>query len=187
MLCQLQKHDTDTSSPYSSDSDDELNLLKFFEQQKSSQNADEVVVTAAKEMGKELFAHLDPEERRDKLDSTVSPIPHQPLHYMSYFGLIVLTGSRTVLSSLTILVIVLSSMSSIRSITGKSMYVKLMNMDRIFYHSCVFTVWLNYYSLPHRQLMYHILNPVLDNRTVKSPKERCRLVCAETHDYVIIL
>ena len=68
----FQKTETDTSSIYSSDSDDEMNLLKFFEQQKSLQNADEVVVTAAKEMGKELYAHLPPDERRDKLDTTVS-------------------------------------------------------------------------------------------------------------------
>ncbi len=57
-----------------SESDDELNLLKYWEQQKSSAGnaADELVVTAAKEMGKELFASLDPAERREKLDSTVS-------------------------------------------------------------------------------------------------------------------
>ena len=64
------------SLPYSDTSDseeeDEMNLLKFFEEQKHSHNADEVVVTAAKEMGKELFANLDPAERKDKLDSTVS-------------------------------------------------------------------------------------------------------------------
>ena len=73
-FCFLQKVSdelVDESSSSSCDSDDELNLLKFFERQKSSHNADEMVVTAAKEMGKELYAHLSPEERRDKLDAMV--------------------------------------------------------------------------------------------------------------------
>ena len=35
------------------------------------QNLDEMVVTAAKEMGKELFAELSLEERKAKLDAMV--------------------------------------------------------------------------------------------------------------------
>ncbi len=34
-------------------------------------NLDETVVTAAKEMGRELFAHLEVEERKQKLDQMV--------------------------------------------------------------------------------------------------------------------
>ena len=62
------------SSPEASASDEEeeINLLKVYEQQKAAHNADELVVTAAKEMGKELFAHLDFEQRKNKLDNMVS-------------------------------------------------------------------------------------------------------------------
>ncbi len=74
-MLQLRVSGIDDDSAVSSDSEDELNLLKFFEQQKSSQNAEEVVVTAAKEMGKELYAHLSPDQRRDKLDNMVTTIP----------------------------------------------------------------------------------------------------------------
>ena len=48
-----------------------MNLLKFFERPRAGHSADEMVVTAAKEMGKELYAGLDPEERRIKLDAMV--------------------------------------------------------------------------------------------------------------------
>lgn len=65
----------DKSAEASSESDEEEeHLLKFFEQQRSgqtAQNAEEVVVTAAKEMGKELYANLSHEERRNKLDTMV--------------------------------------------------------------------------------------------------------------------
>ena len=57
------------SSDYSDE--DEMNLLRYFEQQKLAQHSDELVVTAAKEMGKELYANLSPEERRNKLDAMV--------------------------------------------------------------------------------------------------------------------
>ena len=61
------------SSPDSTDTEeeDEMNLLKFFERPRAGHNADEMVVTAAKEMGRELYASLDPEERRVKLDAMV--------------------------------------------------------------------------------------------------------------------
>jgi hypothetical protein len=36
-----------------------------------SQNLDEMVVTAAKEMGRELYAELSLEERKQKLDAMV--------------------------------------------------------------------------------------------------------------------
>ena len=69
---QLSASDSDTSD-LSDEDDEEMNLLKFFEEQKQhSHNADELVVTAAKEMGKELYANLDPAERKEKLDATVS-------------------------------------------------------------------------------------------------------------------
>ncbi len=51
--------------------DDEANLLRFFERSRTGHSADEMVVTAAKEMGKELYANLNPEERREKLDAMV--------------------------------------------------------------------------------------------------------------------
>ena len=61
------------SSPDTSDTEDEdeMNLLKFFERPRAGHSADEMVVTAAKEMGKELYSSLDPEERREKLDAMV--------------------------------------------------------------------------------------------------------------------
>lgn len=72
-----QNDDSETTSSadsVDSEDDEELNLLKFYERQKasSSQNADELVVTAAKEMGRELYANMSPEERREKLDHMVS-------------------------------------------------------------------------------------------------------------------
>lgn len=61
------------SSPGTSDTEDEdeMSLLKFFERPRAGHSADEMVVTAAKEMGKELYSSLDPEERREKLDAMV--------------------------------------------------------------------------------------------------------------------
>ena len=47
-------------------------LVKLFERAKKVENNDELVVTKAKKMGKELFAELDPESRKQKLDSFVS-------------------------------------------------------------------------------------------------------------------
>ena len=58
-----------------SSSDEEENMLRYITE-KQSQNADEIVVTAVKQMGKELYAHLSPEKRQDKLDSMVSNLQH---------------------------------------------------------------------------------------------------------------
>jgi PDZ domain-containing protein 8 len=49
--------------------------VKLFERAKRVENTDEMVVTKAKKMGKELFAELDPETRKQKLDSIVSLLP----------------------------------------------------------------------------------------------------------------
>ena len=54
---ELQRHD--------------MNLQRYYEQQKSTARSDEQLVTRAKEMGKELFNYLPPLERRDKLDAMV--------------------------------------------------------------------------------------------------------------------
>ncbi|ELT94329.1 hypothetical protein CAPTEDRAFT_228988 [Capitella teleta] len=77
-----QNDDSETTSSadsVDSEDDEELNLLKFYERQKasSSQNADELVVTAAKEMGRELYANMSPEERREKLDHMVSKLQQE--------------------------------------------------------------------------------------------------------------
>ena len=53
-----------------SSGDEESQMLRYINEQKS-QNADELVVTAAKQMGRELYAHMSPEERQDKLDYMV--------------------------------------------------------------------------------------------------------------------
>ena len=53
------------------DSESEMNLLRYYEQQKSTARSDEMVVTAAKEMGRELYSYLPPVERRQKLDAMV--------------------------------------------------------------------------------------------------------------------
>ena len=50
----------------------DFKLVKLFERAKRVENNDELVVTKAKKMGKELFAELDPESRKLKLDSFVS-------------------------------------------------------------------------------------------------------------------
>ena len=49
----------------------DMNLQRYYEQQKSTARSDEQLVTRAKEMGKELFNYLPPLERRDKLDAMV--------------------------------------------------------------------------------------------------------------------
>ena len=64
----------------SSSDEDEMNLMQFYEKQKAHNNADEVVVTAAKEMGKELYAHMTSDERREKLDNMV-----RGLLYLLYY------------------------------------------------------------------------------------------------------
>ena len=55
-------------------------MLKYFAEQKANQNSDELVMRAAKEMGRELYVHLSPEERRDKLDSMVSIMSFRTSH-----------------------------------------------------------------------------------------------------------
>lgn len=52
-----------------------MNLMEYYERQKKSGKSDEMVVTAAKEMGRELYNYLPVDERKVKLDSLVS----QPL------------------------------------------------------------------------------------------------------------
>lgn len=47
-------------------------LVKLFERAKRVENSEELVVTKAKKMGKELFVELDPESRKQKLDTFVS-------------------------------------------------------------------------------------------------------------------
>jgi gas vesicle protein len=54
--------------------DDELKLLQLFERARKVQNSDEMVVTEAKKMGKELFAELEPDARKHKLDSIISKL-----------------------------------------------------------------------------------------------------------------
>lgn len=51
--------------------EDDENLSKILGRVKRSSNSDERVVTAAKRMGKELYAHLDPLARKEKLDCTI--------------------------------------------------------------------------------------------------------------------
>ncbi|XP_071125870.1 PDZ domain-containing protein 8-like [Mytilus edulis] len=58
----------------SEDSDSESSLLQLSKQRAKGQNLDEMVVTAAKEMGKELYAELSLEERKEKLDTMVSKL-----------------------------------------------------------------------------------------------------------------
>ena len=55
----------------SDDSDSESSSLLQLSKQKAKGNLDEMVVTAAKEMGKELYAELSLEERKQKLDAMV--------------------------------------------------------------------------------------------------------------------
>lgn len=56
----------------SSDSGDETNFLKKFGSRPvGSGGTEEHLMTAAKEMGKELYAHLGADERRQKLDAMV--------------------------------------------------------------------------------------------------------------------
>ena len=49
----------------------DMNLVRYYEHQKFTVRSDEQVVTRAKEMGKELFSYLPPNERREKLDAMV--------------------------------------------------------------------------------------------------------------------
>ena len=51
--------------------ENEQKLFKIFERAKKVENSDEIVVTKAKKMGRELFAELDPDARKQKLDSIV--------------------------------------------------------------------------------------------------------------------
>ena len=67
--------DADVSSCEDSEAEgEEGHLLRIIERQKTAHNADELVVTAAKQMGKELYAHLNRKQRRQKLDAMVSKI-----------------------------------------------------------------------------------------------------------------
>ena len=63
-----------------SDTEDDDDLAAFYEKQKRGHSADELVVTAAKQTGKELYADLCPVERKEKLDAMVGrsqpPSPH---------------------------------------------------------------------------------------------------------------
>ena len=62
--------DDQSIEPLDSD-DEEEDLVAFYEKQKRGHSADELVVTAAKQTGKELYADMRPHERKDKLDSQV--------------------------------------------------------------------------------------------------------------------
>ena len=64
-------HSDEDSSEESDFEVDDLISMSGLRKQKG-QNLDEMVVTAAKEMGKELFAELSLEERKAKLDAMVS-------------------------------------------------------------------------------------------------------------------
>lgn len=46
----------------------------MFHRVQNAPNSDEMVVTEAKRKGKELYADLEPEARKQKLDSMVSPL-----------------------------------------------------------------------------------------------------------------
>ena len=48
-----------------------LKMIQDQQEKVKGQNLDELVVTSAKQMGKELFAHLDVDDRKQKLDSMV--------------------------------------------------------------------------------------------------------------------
>lgn len=52
--------------------EDAENLSKMFHRVQNAPNSDEMVVTEAKRKGKELYADLEPEARKQKLDSMVS-------------------------------------------------------------------------------------------------------------------
>lgn len=52
--------------------EDAENLSKMFRRVQNAPNSDEMVVTEAKRKGKELYADLEPEARKQKLDSMVS-------------------------------------------------------------------------------------------------------------------
>ena len=62
--------DDPSIEPLDSD-DEEEDLVTFYEKQKRGHSVDELVVTAAKQTGKELYADMSPHERKDKLDSQV--------------------------------------------------------------------------------------------------------------------
>ena len=49
-----------------------MKLVQLYRRAKKVENSDEMVVTKAKKMGKELYAELDPEARKRKLDDMVS-------------------------------------------------------------------------------------------------------------------
>jgi len=56
--------------------DDEQKLVELCVRTQRVQNTDELVVTKAKKMGKELFAELQPDARKKMLDSIVRiPVP----------------------------------------------------------------------------------------------------------------
>ncbi len=71
----LQPMSKDTAAASGSDSseveEEDANVVRFYRKQCASNNADELVVTAAKQMGKELYANLSAEERKEKLDNMV--------------------------------------------------------------------------------------------------------------------
>lgn len=51
--------------------DDEQKLVELCARARRVKNSDEMVVTKAKKMGKELFAELEPDARKKMLDSVV--------------------------------------------------------------------------------------------------------------------
>ena len=73
MFLQSNESQSDDSD---SEDDDDMNLVRFCQRQKGMASADEAVVTAAKQMGRKLYADLEPEQRKDKLDAMVTRIWH---------------------------------------------------------------------------------------------------------------
>ncbi|XP_041359228.1 PDZ domain-containing protein 8-like [Gigantopelta aegis] len=67
----------DLNSCESTDEPDMLKMIQDQQEKIKGQNVDELVVTSAKQMGKELFAHLDVEDRKQKLDSMVSKLQQE--------------------------------------------------------------------------------------------------------------
>ncbi|XP_064636736.1 PDZ domain-containing protein 8-like isoform X2 [Lineus longissimus] len=73
----FRKSDDESSSNSSEDEEELMMLQKLKEYQKGSHDKDELVVTAAKQMGKELYSHLSLEERREKLDAMVTKFQNE--------------------------------------------------------------------------------------------------------------
>ncbi|XP_074651149.1 PDZ domain-containing protein 8-like isoform X2 [Tubulanus polymorphus] len=62
----------------SSDEEEEAMMLQIMKDyRKTSHDNDERVVTAAKQMGKELYSHMSPEERREKLDNMITKFQYE--------------------------------------------------------------------------------------------------------------